>query len=93
MHKERSIGFAMNKIEVNLSEKKINLINDTYQKELKYWNEAAFKKALAEDEANRLEGLAPPGFSLLRKPLKNAKETDIDGIIIYLKFKYSPNIR
>ena len=55
MHKERSTCFALNIIEANLSEQKINPINGT----LKYWKEAALKKALDEVEANRLEGLAP----------------------------------
>ena len=31
-HKERGIYFAMDKIKVNLSQEKINFINDTYQK-------------------------------------------------------------
>ena len=55
MHKERSTCFTLNIIEANLSEQKINPINST----LKYWKEAALKKALDEVEANRLEGLAP----------------------------------
>ena len=46
LDKERSICFAMNEIEVSLSQKKINFINDIYQKELQSWKEAAFKKAL-----------------------------------------------
>ena len=48
----------MNKIEVNLSQEKINFINDTCRKELKYWKEAALKKALDEDKANELKDLA-----------------------------------
>ena len=44
LHKERSICFMMNKIEVNLSQEKINFINDTYQKELQYWKKAVLKK-------------------------------------------------
>ena len=43
LDKERSICFVMNKIEVSLSQKKINLINDIYQKELRYWKEAPLK--------------------------------------------------
>ena len=56
------------KIEVSLSQDKINLINDIYQKELQYWKEAALKKALDKDEADRLENLAPPSFFLILKP-------------------------
>ena len=35
-HKQNSIYFKMNEIEVNLSQEKINIINDAYQKELQY---------------------------------------------------------
>ena len=57
--KERSICFVINKIKLNLSEEKINFLNDIYQKKLKYWKEAALKKATDEDEANELKDLAP----------------------------------
>ena len=44
-HKEKNVYFtkemnevrAMNKIEVNLSQEKIDFINDDCQKELKHW--------------------------------------------------------
>ena len=39
------------------------------------------------------EDKAPLSFLLIRKPAMNAKETDIDGIISYLKFKYSAENR
>ena len=32
---------AMNKIEVNLSQEKIDFINEAYQKELQYWKKVA----------------------------------------------------
>ena len=44
LHKERSICFSMKKIEVNLSQEKINFINGTYQKELWYWRQATLKR-------------------------------------------------
>ena len=68
------------KIEVSLSQDKINFINDIFQKELQYWKEATLKKAFDKDEADRLENLATPSFFLIRKPTKNSKETDINGI-------------
>ena len=34
---------AMNEIEVNLSQEKIEFINDVYQKELHYWKKAALE--------------------------------------------------
>ena len=49
LHKEKSVYFtkemdevrAMKKIEVKLSQEKINFINYTYQKELEYWKKVA----------------------------------------------------
>ena len=41
----------MNETEVNLSQKKVNFVNDAYQKELQYWKESALKKTSAENEA------------------------------------------
>ena len=43
----------MNEIGLNLSQEKVNYINDTYQKELQYWKEAALK-----NEAKELTDLA-----------------------------------
>ena len=72
------------RIEVSLSQDKINLKNGTYQKELGCWKDAALKMALDGDKANQLKGSAP-FFLLIRKP---AKKMDIDEIISYLKFQY-----
>ena len=44
-HKEKSIYFTMNDIEVNLSQDEIHFINDIYQREVPYWKKAAIKKA------------------------------------------------
>ena len=41
------------RVEVSLSQDKINLINNAFQKDLDYWKEAALKN-LDENEANRL---------------------------------------
>ena len=73
------------KIEVNLSLDKTSVINDVFQKELKYWKDAALKMPLDEGETNQIKDSAPPSFLLIRKPAKNAKKTDIDVIISYLK--------
>ena len=40
---------AMNKIEVNLSQEKIDFINDTYHKELQYWKREALESVLTEN--------------------------------------------
>ena len=49
----------MNETEVNLSQDKINFVNDTYQKELQYCKEAALTKASTENETKELINLAP----------------------------------
>ena len=57
-HKEKSVNFtkemnevrAMNKTEVNLSQEKIDFINDAYQKQLKYWKKVALESVLTENE-------------------------------------------
>ena len=57
-HKEKSVNFtketnevrAMNKIEVNLSQEKIDFINDAYQKQLKYWKKVALESVLTKYE-------------------------------------------
>ena len=55
----KSIYFKKNEIEVNLSQAKIDFINDAYQKKLKYWTESSLKKSSAENEVKELTDLAP----------------------------------
>ena len=91
---KESIYFTMNEIEVGLSQEKINFINDTYQKELQYWKEAALKKALDENEAKELTDLAPFKVFLIGKAgIKNAKWMNIYEITFYLKSHYSADNR
>ena len=81
------------RIEVSLSQDKINQINSAFQKELDYWKEAALEN-LDENEANQLKDSAPPSLLLIRKAKKNnAKKVDISEIILYLKSQYSTNNR
>ena len=75
------------RIEVSLSQYKIDCINNIYQTELVYWKEGALRN-LDQNDANELEGLAPPSLLLIRgaiKNVKNAKTTYINEIILYLK--------
>ena len=67
--------FAMNAIELNLSQEKISFITDTYQKELQYCKKAALEKDLTKNEEKELMDLAPlRGFFLIcRAAIKNAK--------------------
>ena len=80
------------RIEVSLSQDKINSINSTFQKELDYWKEAALKN-LGENETNQLKDSAPPSLLLIRRAKKNAKKVDINIMIFYLKSQYSTNNR
>ena len=81
------------RIEVSLSQDKINQINSAFQKELDYWKEAALED-LDENEANQLKDSAPPSLLLICKAKKNnAKKVDISEIILYLKSQYSTNNR
>ena len=57
------------RIEVSLSEDRINLTNGSYQKELKYWKDAALKMALDEDKA--LKESAHSSFLKIRLYLAN----------------------
>ena len=92
LHKDKSIYFTMNEIEVNLSQEKINFINDPYQKELQYWKETSLKKASTENEAKELTGLAPLR-DLLKPAIKDAKKMNIHEKNFYLKSRYSTDNR
>ena len=50
------------RIEVSLSQDKIDPINNIHQKELQYCKEAALKRALDKAEESQLENLAPSSF-------------------------------
>ena len=81
------IDFKMDvrRIEVCLSQDKINQINSAFQKELDYWKKAALEN-LDENEGNHLKDLAPLSPFLICKAEKNnTKKVDINEIILYLK--------
>ena len=87
-HKEKSVYFAkkicevraMNKIEVEWSQEKIDFINDAYQKKLQHWKKTDLESVSTENEAKELIDLAPSRVSVIRK-VKNAKVVNIDEII------------
>ena len=78
----------------NLSQEKINFINNTYQKELQYWKKVALKKALTKNETKELIDLAPSGVFLIHKAaIKNATRMNIHEIIFYLKSRFPTDNR
>lgn len=50
---------SMNEIEVNLSQEKIDFINDAYQKELQCPKKVALESVLTKNRRNQLTDLAP----------------------------------
>ena len=75
------------RIEVNLSQDKIDYITSVYQTQVSYWKEAALKN-VSENGANEWKVLAPPDLFLTRKPRKDAREVNIEEIFYYLKSQY-----
>ena len=87
-HKEKSVYFAkkicevraMNKIEVDWSQEKIDFINDAYPEKLQHWKKTALESVSTKNEAKELIDLALSRVSVIRK-VKNAKVVNIDEII------------
>ena len=78
---------AMNEIEVNLFQEKIEFINDAYQKELHYWKKGVSGSVLIENGRKHLRALVPPRIFLARKAaIKNVK--NVHEIISNLKSQY-----
>ena len=70
---------VVNEIEVNLSQEKINLINDVHQKELQYWKKLALRSVSTENATKELMDLAPLRVCLIRKAvIKNAEKVNTD---------------
>ena len=84
----------MNEIALNLSQNKINFINDAHQKELQYWKKVALESVSTENETKELIDLAASRVCSIRKAIiKNAKKVNFDEIIFYSKSRYSSNNR
>ena len=78
---------AMIKIKVDLSQEKIDFVNDAYQKELQHWQKVALESVSTKNQAKEIIDL-PSRVCLIRK-VKIAKMLNIDEIIFYLKSQYS----
>ena len=96
-HKEKSVYFmkdmdkvrAISEMEVNLSQEKIEFLNDDDQKELHYWKKAALESVLTENGKKQLTDLAPPRVFFGKVAIKNVK--NVYEINFYLKFQYLPH--
>ena len=80
---------AVNRIEVNLPQEKIDFINDSYQKELQYWKSIALASK-NEHEMKQLTDLVPLRVSLARKAVVKSDTKNVNEIIFYLKNQYLP---
>ena len=81
---------AINKIEVNLPQEKIDFINDAHQKELQFWKNIALASK-NENEKKQLTDLAPLRVFLARKAVVKNDEKNDNEIIFYLKSQYLPH--
>ena len=72
------------KVEVELHQKKVDFINDAYEKGLQYWKRVALESVSTENETRELIELASRKVILVRKA-KNQKLVNIEEIIFYLK--------
>ena len=80
---------AMNKIEVNLPQEKIDFINDTHQKDFNYWKQITLESK-NENEKKQLTDLAPLRVFFARKDAVKIQK-NVNEIIFYLKKQYSPH--
>ena len=78
---------AINKIEVNLPQEKIDFINDAHQKELQYWKNIALASK-NKNERKQLTDLAPLRDFLGLKAVVRNDVKNVNEIIFYLKNQY-----
>ena len=78
---------AVNKIEVNLPQEKIDFINDAHQKKFQYWKNIALASK-NEHEKKQLTDLAPLRVFLARKAVVKNDVKNVNKIIFYLKNQY-----
>ena len=81
---------AVNRIETNLSQKKIHFINAAYAEEVNYWKRAALGSK-NEEERKQLTNMAPSRAFLARKDAGKSSTKNIHEMLFYLKKNYSPH--
>ena len=84
------MAWAANRIEVNLTQEKIDFINDANHKQLQYWKNIVLA-GKNENERKELTDLAPLRVFLARKDfIKNDTTINAKELIFYLKNNYLP---
>ena len=75
---------AVNTIEANLPQEKIDFINDVHAKEVHYWKRIALE-GRSEDEKRQLRDLAPLKVFLARKDAGKSRVENIYEMLFYLR--------
>ena len=83
---------TVNRIEINLSQEKIEFINAAYTEEVDYWKRAALGDKNKE-ERKQLINLAPSRVFLARKDAGKSSAENIHEMLFYLKKNYSTHNR
>ena len=81
---------AVNRIETNLPQEKIDFINAAYAEEVDYWKRAALGSK-NEEERKQLTDLAPLKVFLARKDAGKSNVENIYEMLFYLRKNYSPH--
>ena len=75
---------AVNRIEANLPQEKIDFINDVHEKEVDYWKRIALE-GRSKDEKKQLRDLAPLKVFLAHKDAAKSRVENIHEMLFYLR--------
>ena len=75
---------AVNRIEANLPQEKIDFINDVHAKEVDYWERIALEDR-SEDEKRQSRDLARLEVSLAHKDAGKSRVENIHEMLFYLR--------
>ena len=81
---------AVNRIEANLPQEKIDFINGVYAEEVDYWKRFALGSKTGE-ERKQLTDLVPLKVFLVRKDAEKSSVESIYEMLFYLRKNYSPH--
>ena len=79
---------AVNRIEANLPQEKIDFINGVYAEEVDYWKTGGSKTG---EERKQLTDLVPLKVFLVRKDAEKSSVESIYEMLFYLRKNYSPH--